>query len=153
MTARLEVSELQRAEPDALETPDPMADALAHPLDLTLAALVDRQLEGVRRDAPDTGGRRQPVLELHPVPEGVERPAVHRPGHHHAIGLRHLVAGMGQPQGELTVVGQQDQARGVDVQAPDRVEPRAGSGTSEATVGRPCGSRAVETTPAGLLTA
>ncbi len=72
----------------------------------------------------------------------------------HAVGLRHLVARVGEPVGELAVVGQQDQPAAVGVEAPDRVEAQAaGAGPASTTVGRPCVSRAVETTPSGLLSA
>ena len=42
MSARLEVPERKRAEPDPLQRLDGVPDVLAHPPDLPLAALVDR---------------------------------------------------------------------------------------------------------------
>ena len=62
-------------------------------------------------------------------------------------------ARMRQAVGQLAVVGQQDQAGAVGVQAPDRIQARAGAGDQATTVGRPCVSRAVETTPTGLCSA
>jgi len=41
----------------------------------------------------------------------------------HEVGLRHLMTGMGQLVGELTVVGQDQQTVGVGVQTPDMEEP------------------------------
>ena len=45
-----------------------------------------------------------------------------------AVGLGHLEARVREPVGELAVVGQQDQAAAVGVEAADRVQPRAGAG-------------------------
>ena len=54
-----------------------------------------------------------------------------------AVGLGHLEARVGQAVGELAVVGEQDQAAAVDVQAPDRVEAQPAAGTSSSTVRPP----------------
>ncbi len=56
---------------------------------------------------------------------------------------------MREPVRELAVVCEQDRAGGVGVEPPDGTT-RGSFGTRSTTVGRPCGSRAVETTPAGL---
>src|SRR3954467_4092303 len=58
--------EPQRPERQALERLDPVADRLAHPPDLALAALVDRQLELAGPDPPHLRGRGPAVLEPHP---------------------------------------------------------------------------------------
>src|ERR671924_498957 len=47
MRAGLEATQAQRPEGDAFERLDGVADGLAHALDLSLAALVDRQLDPV----------------------------------------------------------------------------------------------------------
>jgi len=101
-----------------------MADVLAHPPDLALAALVDRQLERVRSDAGHPRGRGPPVVQLD---SGAQRPhrrvAHRRPRHHGAICLGDLEARVGQPVGELAVVGEEDQAGGVGVEPADRIQP------------------------------
>src|SRR4051812_11415709 len=51
--AGLQPAQPQRPERDALELDHPMPDGLAHPADLALAALVDRDLQAVRRQPPD----------------------------------------------------------------------------------------------------
>jgi len=100
-----------------------VTDLLAHPPDLALAALVDRQLERVRGQAPDPGGRGRTVVELDAVPERAHRPLSHRwPRHDRAVGLVDLEARVRQPIGELAVVGQQDQAGRVGIQPADRVQ-------------------------------
>ena len=60
---------------------------------------------------------------------------------------------MGEPVGELAVVGQQQQAGRVGVEAADRVEPRLACRPARRPPAAPPGSLAVETTPAGLFTA
>ena len=61
------------------------------------------------------------------------------------VGIRHLVARMREQVRELAVVGEQDQAAGVGVEPPHRVETSPLVGIGETTVGAPCVSRAVET--------
>ena len=93
-----------------------------------------------------------PVLELDP---GCQAPQLDLGGRRRQldpVGLRHLIAGVGEPVGQLAVVGQQQQPGRVGVESADRVEARRRA-TSSTTAGRPPGSRAVETTPAGLFTA
>ena len=70
-----------------------------------------------------------------------------------AVGLGDLVAGVREAVGELAVVGQQQQAGRVGVEASHRVEPARESDQLDDRPRRAPGSRAVETTPAGLLTA
>ncbi len=67
-----EVVEAQRAERDTLQRLDRMADRLAHPLDLALAALVDGDLQHAGLDLADTRRRRATVLEL-TIHEGRKR--------------------------------------------------------------------------------
>jgi len=63
-----QVAEAQRTETHPLQRHDGVADLFAHPPDLTLSALVDRQLQGARRQAPDPRGRGSAVIELHAGP-------------------------------------------------------------------------------------
>jgi hypothetical protein len=60
----LQLAQLERAECDSFEALDRMADRLAHPLDLTLASLVDRDLECVGGEAADLGRRGVTVFQL-----------------------------------------------------------------------------------------
>ncbi len=95
------------------------------------------------------------VLELDAVAQPLAAPrALGRPpptpG---AVGLRHLEARVRQQVRELAVVGQQDQPGAVGVEPPDRIEPARRRRRAATTVGRPWVSRAVETTPSGLLSA
>ena len=65
MLAGGKVAELERAEPDPDQRSHGMPDRFAHPLDLPLAALVDRELElAVAEPAHPRGGSR-PVVEHH----------------------------------------------------------------------------------------
>jgi len=119
----------QRPERDPAERHHRVAHRLAHPPHLAVAPFAQRQLD-------DRVAAARGVEPLHDADfrrggaVAVERDAARqpvdrlRPGHTAdaaAIHLRHLVARMRQPCGELAVVGQQEQAFGVVVEAPDRV--------------------------------
>ena len=152
--ALAQVAELQRAEADALERPDGVPDGLAHAPDLALAALVDAQLEDVRAQPAHVGRGGAPVVELDALAQRPQRAVADRPAATRATYvLRDLEARVREPVGQVAVVGEQDQAGRVGVQAPDRVQPARPTGTRSTTVGRPWVSRAVETTPAGLFSA
>jgi hypothetical protein len=100
-----------------------MPDVLAHPPDLALAALVDRQLECVGGHARDPRGRCRPVVELDARAQRVQRVRPHRGARYdRAVRLVDLEARVRQVVGKLAVVGQQDQAGRVGVQTTDREE-------------------------------
>ena len=91
------------------------------------------------------------VVELDAVAQAAQPAGRHRP----AVDLDEVllldaVARVGDAVGQLAVVGEQQQSLGVGVEPPDGEHPRL-AGTSSTTVGRPCVSLAVVTTPAGLL--
>jgi hypothetical protein len=124
MLAGLQLAELQRPEADPLQVENAVADVLAHTLDLALAALVDRDLEGVGLHARDARRRGHPVLELDSVAERPQRRLVHRgAAHNRTVGLVDLEARVRQAMREVAVVGQQDQPAGVGVKTANRVEP------------------------------
>ncbi len=124
MRAGSQVTELQRAEADALELQHAVADVVAHTLDLALAALVDRDLECVGLDPRHPRRRRHPVLEPDAAAQRLQRPLVHRrAADDGTVGLVDLEARVRQPVGEVAIVGQQDQAGRVGVQSADRIEP------------------------------
>jgi hypothetical protein len=62
--AGLEPFERQARVTAAVEADHRVADGFEHPLDLVLAALVNRELELGRCEAPDAGGRGAAVVEL-----------------------------------------------------------------------------------------
>ena len=88
----------------------------------------------VMRSTPGTGlgdaGRgRRSVVQLDALAQpadrsGTDRTAVRRDGGE--VLLLDTVARVGEPVGQLAVVGQQQQPFGVDVEAPDREDPRLG---------------------------
>ncbi len=123
--ARPQVAELERAEAGALQAPDRMPDVLAHSLDLVLASFVDGELERVGGDPSHARRRGAAVVERHPGAECLHRLLANgRVGKDRAIGLLDFEARMGEPVGELTVIGQEDQAGRVDVEAAHRVQPQ-----------------------------
>ena len=109
----------------------------------------------VRAEPAHARGRGGAVLQLDAAAQRPQRAiADGTAAERRAVGLRHFKARVRQPVGELAVVGEQDQPTRVGVQAPDRVQAQAARpDTRSSTVRRPWGSRAVETTPSGLLTA
>jgi len=122
--AGAKAAKLERAEADSLERRDRVPDLLAHAPDLPLAALVDRELDRVRRHAPDPCRRAAPVLELDAFAQSPQRPLAHRrTGHHRPVGLLDLEPRVGQPVRKLAVVGEQDQPRGVAVEPANGIQP------------------------------
>ena len=152
MAPGAEVAQAQRPEGHAPQLDDAMADRLAHPPHLALAALVDRQLELVRAEQAHVGRRGAAVVELDALAQRAQGALARAPLDARPIGPRHLEARVRQRVGEVAVVGEQDQAGAVGVQAPDGIQALPG-GTRSTTVRRPWVSAAVETTPAGLCSA
>ena len=119
-----------------------MADGLAHPLHLVLAALVERQLDPVRARSRGrtAAGAVRPSSSSTPVGEAVDAPrpsARRRPLPRTPSST--LVARMREPVRELPVVREQ-QARRSCRRRGDRPErPARSLRTSPTTVGRPCG--------------
>lgn len=105
-----------------------MTDGFAHPADLAVASFADadedhRLVFAQRRATRARGGRRRPAaVDHHALREPTERA-----GFRHAADARFVealdaVARMGEPRGQLAVVGQEQQAFGVVVEPSDRVD-------------------------------
>ena len=119
---------LERADPGAHEAGHGVADGLAHPPDLAVAALVDRDPQHARARLRHLRRRRS----------GRRRARRRRAGAASAPGLtgppstvaRYSLStpwrGVGDAVGQLAVVGQQQQALGVGVEPADREHPRLG---------------------------
>ena len=108
----------------ANEAQDRVADGLAHAAHLAVATPVERDAQrvgGHRRHLRRRGG---PVVELDPFPQGAQGPPRRGSLHLGEVLLLDAVAGMGDALGQLTVVGEQQQTLGVEVEAPDREHPR-----------------------------
>src|SRR5215203_4167374 len=122
-----QAAEPERAEGHPLERLDAVPDRLAHPPHLALATLVDGDLELARGDATDLRRRGAAVVELDALAELAQRRLVHRrAADDGAVGLGHLERRVGEAVGELPVVGEQDQAGAVGVEAADRIEAAVG---------------------------
>ena len=107
---------------------DRMADRLAHPPHLPVAALVDGEAHHVRASSEtDLRRRGHAVVELDALAEPAQRaPRRDVASHLGEVLLLDAEARMGQPVGEVAVVGEQQQALGVDVEPADREDPRLG---------------------------
>ena len=100
-----------------------MADRLEHPPHLALAPLLQHELHAVGRQAADAGRRRHAVVELDALAQRAQRRLAHgRAADARAVDPRNLERRVGQPVGELAVVGEQQQAGRVGVEAPDGVQ-------------------------------
>ena len=154
--AGLQGAEPQRAEGDAPQREHRVADRLAHAPHLAVAAFADRDFELVppASHAPHLRRRGGAVLQSHAGPQRAQRLLPNRPtADAHTVGAGHFVARMREPLRELAVVGEQDQAAAVGVEAPDRVEARAPRGSAPPQWdGRGCRARS-RRTPTGLCTA
>src|SRR5665647_2818259 len=122
--ARLEALVGDGAVPAPVQLFHRQTDGREHAPDLALAALVDDDLDEGRLGAllleVDLRRRREPVLEVDPLPQGAEGAPAHLAAHARDVRLGHAVAGMHEPVGEHAIVGQDDQARGVHVEPPHR---------------------------------
>ena len=104
-----------------------MADGLAHPPDLAVAALVDRDAQHPRARLGHLRRRRRAVVELDAVAQPAHRPRRHRTAADRGqVLLVDAVAGVGDAVGQLAVVGQQQQPLGVGVEPADGEHPWLG---------------------------
>src|SRR5690606_10694904 len=125
----------QRADPGPHQPPDRVPDRGAHAAHLAVAPLVDDDPQHPRREQRRLRGRRDAVLQLHALAQPPQRPSPRV-----ALDLRHVLlldaeARVGEPVREGPVVGEQQEALGVAVEAADRVHP--GLGRHELDHGRP----------------
>jgi len=75
---------------------------------------------------PDFRGPRRPVVQLNAAPQLVHPLLAHRRGSLHPVRLRHLVLGVHHALGKPGVVGHDQQAAGIEIQAAHGRKPRAG---------------------------
>lgn len=118
---------------------DPKARGLAHPSDLLISPLGDRDLEpGFARFVTKKLHFRRlasPVLELDARSPAVDVRLPHRSLQLGHVRLRHLAAGMEQRFGEIPVVRGEENAARVEVQATHRVDPPTDAGQKVAHTG------------------
>ena len=93
-----------------------MADGLAHPPYLAVAALVQDELEAGRAEAANAGGRRHPVLQLDTLGQRAQRLVVRLLPGLDLVDLLDAVARVGEPMRERAVVRQEQRTGRVDVQ-------------------------------------
>ena len=130
MLANLERPVDDRAEPHALQPHHRVADGVAHVADLARAPLMQRDRHqrlilacaepGL--DEADDGGRRPPALEGHAAAQPIEGALLGYAAHARVVLALDLVARVQQTRGEVPVVGEQQQALRVVVEAAHRVD-------------------------------
>src|SRR5262245_33590526 len=103
-----------------------MAERFAEALDLVLAPLREREPETAltRSGAPELHRERagRAVVQSDTAPPPLEIALRDLPFHEHLVDARQRVAGMEQPVRERAVIGEEQGALDVPVQAPDRIE-------------------------------
>ena len=102
--------------------------------------IVSSSVSAVTRRRTRAGARR-PVVQL-TTPRRSARSAASDTGgvgDDRPVGLVDLKARVGEPVGELAVVGEQDQPGGVDVEPPHRIQPQIASGRATRPWGGPAG--------------
>ena len=149
--AGLEPFERQRAVAAAVEPLHAVADRLEHALHLAVAPFVEHRARCARRRSaappPGSSGRRR-ARRLHAAARGRRRSAAtsirpRRPCRPRSADARAGArARRRSSAASAPVVSASSRPTGTT---------RAGCATRSTTVGRPCGSRAVVTTPAGLF--
>jgi len=112
-----------------------MAHRLAHPFDLVLAPLVDRQLDPAAAELPDARRRRRPVVQLDPLLEAAEGRRGWIALDVHLVDLVNPVARVREPVSKLPVVRQHERAGRIGVEPSDRND--AGLGRDEPDHRRP----------------
>ena len=130
MLAHLQRPIGDRAEPHALQPHHRVADGVAHVAHLARAPLVQRdrhqRLVLARAepglDEADDGGRRPPALEGHAAAQPIEGALLGHAAHAGVVLALDLVARVQQTRGEVPVVGEQQQALRVVVEAAHRVD-------------------------------
>src|SRR6185437_10096532 len=112
-----------RADPAPHQPPHRMADGLAHPPDLPVPALVDDDADHPGGHHPDHRRGRQPVVQLHPLPQPPEGPRRRHPLDLRQVLLVHPVRRVGEQLGQLPVVGHHQQPLRGPVQPAHREHP------------------------------
>ena len=121
-----EVVERQVCEGDPLELVDLEAERLDHPVDLAMLAFVDRDAEprvlALAGQDLDLGGHRDgAIVERDAIAQRLDVVALEPAVNLDVIGLRDVIRWREQARRELAVVGQQQHAFGVEIEATDRL--------------------------------
>src|SRR6266700_2171313 len=132
--AVLQPAQAKGTERGPLQGQDLAPDRLQHAADLPPPTFADHHAQlgaaGVasaprRSQKLDLRGFRQAIVELHAAPEGIQVFCGGHAGGHDEVFLGDFEARMRQAVRHLAVVGEQDQARAVGVEAPDRKQSMA----------------------------
>jgi len=113
-----------------------VADGLAHPPHLAIPALSEHELQqallapppGERLENAHARRRRPAAVDDHAALQPGDDPGIRHAAHHGVIRLLHAVARVREPGGQVAVVGDDEQAFRVVIEAPDGVDVVADSG-------------------------
>jgi hypothetical protein len=120
--------QLEGPERDSTEAPYDQAHDATEPLDLAVATFGQAQLDPVEpaRGFAEAPGPVDPcgaILEENPALERLQYVRPQAALHKDVVDAADAVARMSEPVGEAPVVGEEQEPLGVEVEAPDRVEP------------------------------
>jgi len=103
-----------------------MPDGLKHPPHLSLPPGMNGQLHprGLLSSAQETSPRRarRPIIQQDAVPKAIERVLCRPPFDFGLVHLLHAEARVGEAEGQLAVVGDDEQALGISVEAAGGIE-------------------------------
>lgn len=132
--ARRQSGEAHGSDTDAHQLGHRMTERGHHAAYLTVAALVNGQLHFplpraafallAAHQAHILGGPGQAVVQHDAATQAPERVFIGDSRHRNAVGFRDMVTGMSHLKQEVAVVGQEDQAFTVGIQAPNRTQKR-----------------------------
>ena len=99
-----------------------MADRLAHFPHLPIAPFADGDEQQAGADQLDIRELRAAAVDRHAAFESIEIVGVGDAEHSRLVHARHAVARVREPRREIAVVGQEQQALGIEVQPPDGID-------------------------------
>ena len=126
-----EIAQGERADRHPHQLDDVVSDGRAHAAHLAVLALGEDDLQPAAVRAPDPSGAhlRRPGVAIrrrgHALAQRAQSLHVRHAAHARVVRLRHVVTGIGEPMAQAVVVGEDEEAGGVAVEAPDREHPLA----------------------------
>ena len=125
---RQERSKTKRSETDSFQPDDRASHALHHASNLTFLALEERDLKPrIRRQffyLVDATGGRHPVIKLNPFSKLRNNLIRENPGDLSRIGSGNVRTRVQQLSCEVPVIGEHNEAFGIEVQTSNRVQPQ-----------------------------
>ncbi len=124
-----QAGQLHRADANAGQSGDGMAERLHHAAYLPVAAFINREFQrgppgsvGIlfaAQQAHILGGLAHAIIQHDPLTQPLQCLGIRHALHFHAVCLRDMVARMGHLEQEIAVVGHKDQTIAISIETPD----------------------------------